>query len=230
MSQSTIRKLSKDGSIHVTDEVYNTAISAVGALLAALGSAILIFQSLVAQKPWHLLGFSIYSFGLVNLFLLSALHHGINSTERVEYTLRRLDYFVIFVMIAGAITPFCLILLRTPYGFGMLGLMWAVALGGIALQMKFPNLPRWFTTGQYLGMGWLGCLVVIKIWHVLPWPAIFLLVLGGLLYTVGAVIYVLERPNPFPEKFGFHEIWHLFVLTASACHYCIMYFYLLPLQ
>ena len=222
------RKLSKDGSVHITDEVYNPAISATGTLLAAVGSAFLIVRSLQANKPWHLLAFSIYSFGLVNLFLLSALHHGINSTERVENTLRRLDYFAIFLMIAGSISPFCLILLKNAYGLGILGLMWLVAFGGIALQLKFPNLPRWLTTAQYVGMGWLGMLVVMKIWHLLAWPAIFLLVFGGLLYMVGAVIYVIEKPNPFPGKFGFHEIWHLFVLAAAACHYGIMYFYLLP--
>ncbi len=222
------RKLSKDGSIHVTDEIYNTAISSVGTLLAALGSALLIFQSLVAQKPWHLLAFSIYSFGLVNLFLLSALHHGINSTERVENILRRLDYFIIFIMIAGAMTPFCLILLRTTYGFSILGFMWILALGGIAIQLKFPHLPKWFTTGQYIGLGWLGCIVVYNVWDLLPWEALFLLVLGGLIYTVGAVIYVVEKPNPFPGKFGFHEIWHLFVLAGTACHFSILYFYLLP--
>lgn len=228
MSETIQRKLSKDGSTHVTDEVYNTVISAVGALLAAVGSALLIFKALKADKPWHLLAFSIYSFGLVNLFLLSALHHGINSTERVENILRRLDYFAIFLMIAGSISPFCLILLRNTYGLGILGLMWGVAFGGIALQMKFPDLPRWFTTAQYLGMGWLGMLVVMKVWHLLTGPAIFLLALGGIIYTAGAVIYVIEKPNPLPGKFGFHEIWHLFVLTASACHYGIMYFYLLP--
>lgn len=228
MSEPVTRKLSKDGSTYVTDEVLNTAISAVGTLLAGLGSAVLIFKSLSEQKPWHLLAFSIYSFGVVNLFLLSALHHGINATERVENILRRLDYYAIFVMIAGSVTPFCLIVIRNTYGLNILGMIWLVAIISIVLQVRYPHLPRWFTTAQYIGMGWLGTLIVFKIWNLLPSMALFLLFLGGLLYTIGAVLYTVEKPNPIPGKFGFHEIWHLFVLAASACHFSIMYFYLLP--
>lgn len=222
------RTLSKDGSKIVTDEVYNTTISGLGTLLAMFGTAILIIQSIAMGKPWQLLSFSVYGFGAINLFFLSAIHHGVNSTEQVEYLLRRLDYYAIFIMIAGSVTPFCLILLRNPAGFGILGLIWFVALGGIALQVKYPNLPRWFTTAQYVGMGWIGAIIVFRIWNLLPWQATFLLALGGLVYTVGAVLYVIERPNPFPGKFGFHEIWHLCVLSGAALHFAIMYFYLLP--
>ena len=222
------RTLSKDGSTHVTDEVYNTMISAVGAILSVAGVGALLFKSWAAGKPWHLLAFSIYGFGVIDLFFLSALHHGINGSERTEHILRRLDYYAIFLMIAGSVTPFCLIVLRDRYGLSVLGLVWLVALISIALQVRFPQLPRWFTTAQYIGMGWLGTLIVFKIWNLLPKMAIFLLALGGLLYTVGAVLYVLEKPNPVPGKFGFHEIWHLFVVAATACHFAIMYFYLLP--
>ncbi len=221
------RKLSKDGSIHVTDEFYNSLISGFGAFLALIGSYLLISHSLQQHKFWHLIGFTIYGLALFNLFITSALHHGVNASEKTEALLRRLDYYAIFLMIAGSFTPVCLILFRNTLGWSILSLVWAASLFGIFLQMYFPDLPKWISLSLYIGIGWLGVLLAKPIYLLLP-QVLYLLIGGGLFFTFGSVIYFFEKPNPFPGKFGFHEIWHLFVLAGATTHYFIMYSYLLP--
>ncbi len=226
-SETTKRKLSKDGSIHVTDEFYNTLISSVGALLSLIGAALLIYHSLKDQKLWHTLGFIIYGISLFKLFLFSAFHHGIDGSEKTEYWLRQMDYFAIFIMIAGSFTPLCLILLRNTLGWSILFLVWFLSILGIGLKLRFPDLPKWFSTSLYIGIGWLGVFIAKPIYLLVPQVIIWLFI-GGLFFTVGAVIFFLEKPNPFPGRFGFHEIWHLFVLAGAASHFYLMYFYLLP--
>ncbi|MBF0493453.1 MAG: hemolysin III family protein [Deltaproteobacteria bacterium] len=226
-SEKPLRKLSKDGSLHVTDEVYNTLISATGALLALLGAISLVYLSVKNRKPWHIAGFTVYGTALFQLFLSSALHHGIDGSEKTEHGLRQLDYYAIFVMIAGSFTPLCLILLRNTLGWSVLALVWFLSILGILLKMLYPSLPKWFSTTLYIGMGWLGLLIAKPVYLLVP-QVIFGLMIGGFFYTVGALLFFLERPNPFPGKFGFHEIWHLFVLAGATSHFCIMYFYLLP--
>ncbi len=226
-SSKVNRTLSKDGSIHVTDEFYNSLISGFGAFLALIGSYLLISKSIHDHKIWHLIGFSLYGLALFNLFIASALHHGVNASEKIEAMLRRYDYYAIFFMIAGSFTPICLILFRNNLGWSILSLVWICAILGIILQMFFPNLPKWFSTTLYIGIGWLGVLLAKPIYLVMP-QILYLLIAGGLFFTVGAIIYFFEKPNLFPGKFGFHEIWHLFVLAGASTHYFIMYFYLLP--
>lgn len=228
MTQATKpRTLSKDGSIHVTDEFYNTLISAVGAGLSLIGAFALVAFSLKTHKPWHVFAFLIYGAALVNLFVASALHHGVDGSEETENFLRELDYHAIFLMIAGTFTPFCLILLRNTLGWSSLGLIWVLALLGILLKVIFPGLPKWISTSMYLGMGWLGVVIAYPVYLQIA-TGVWFLILGGLFFTVGAVIFHFERPNPVPGRFGFHEIWHLFVLAGAASHFLTMYLYLLP--
>ncbi len=214
--------LSKDGSTRVTDEIYNTIISSFGALLAVIGVALLISKAFMANRPGYVIGFSIYGFGLINMFVSSALHHGVNGSAKTNHFLRQLDYFSIFVMIAGTFTPFCMILLRNSLGWTVLGLIWTLAIIGIVLKAIFPHVSRWLLTSLYLGMGWLGLLIAKPIYQAVRWPGLLAFILGGLFYSVGGVIYALEKPNPIPGKFGFHEIWHCFVLAGAASHFYIM--------
>ncbi len=130
-------------------------------------------------------------------------------------------------MIAGSFTPICLILFRNTLGWSVLTLVWTLSILGIFLKMFFPHLPKWLSTALYIGMGWMGILLAKPIYEILP-QILIPLIAGGLFFTVGAVIFFLEKPNPLPGKFGFHEIWHLFVLAGAVSHYFIMYFYLLP--
>jgi len=220
-----LRALSKDGSIHVTDEFYNTFISAAAAVLSLLGASALIHLSVQAQKPWHVWSFAVYGAALVNLFVASAVHHGVDGSEELEHSLRQYDYYSISLMIAGTFTPFCCIILHNGFGWTLLGLMWGLALLGIFLKMAFPHLPKWITTGLFIAMGWLGVLLARPLYLVSPY-ALGLILLGGLFFTGGAVIFLLEKPNPVPGRFGFHEIWHLFVVAGAASHFAAMYFFI----
>lgn len=228
-TMQTARRLSKDGSTHVTDEVFNTFSSGIAAVLSVIGVAALLYQAWAMDKPWHLLGFAVYGFGLISLFVLSALHHGVNASPRTEHLLRQLDYFAIFLMIAGNITPFCTILLRnTDRGLIVLGVFWFLAVAGIIVKGFFPQIPRWVTTLLYIGMGWVGVSIFHPLYQRLGWQAMAWLLIGGFFYMLGAVLYSFERPNPFPGKFGFHEIWHLFVIAGAATHFFMIYYFLLP--
>jgi len=222
------RRLSKDGSLHVTDEFYNTLISATGALLTFLGCFYLASQSYAFGKPWHFWSFIVYGFGVLAVFITSTLHHGIDSTEKVDSWLRALDYCAIPLKIAGTCTPFCLILLRTNFSFVILGLIWLVAIVVIGILIFFPLTPKWISTGFFLGLGWLGALIAFPVYEAIGWAGVSGLLYGGLFFTVGSLIYFFERPNPVKGRFGFHEIWHLFVFSGSAFHFYVMLHYLLP--
>lgn len=206
----------------MTDEVYNTLISSLGAVLSAAGVCFLISLAWKTGQTEKIVAFSIYGFCLVTMFLSSALHHGIDGSPKTNHLLRQLDYFAIFFAIAGTATPLCLILLKNTFGWVMIGLVWALAVIGILFKAIRPNAPRWFMVSFYIGMGWLGLLIVKPIYLALHWEGIFSFILGGLFFTVGGLIYVLEKPNPFPGKFGFHEIWHCFFLAGSASHFYVI--------
>lgn len=223
---SSSRTISKDGSPNVTDEFYNTWIAVVGLVFAIAGCACLLATSAAAHKPWHVIAFGFYTFGVITLLLMSVLHHGIDGNEREEDVLRLMDYCAIFVMIAGAQSAFCLILARNALGWTIFGLQWTLAILGIFLKTTCPRVPKKVTTGIYLLMGWLGIFLVPSLYRVAGIAPLALLVVGGLLYTIGSAVFMLERPNPVPGRFGFHEIWHAMVVLASICHFCVMLYLL----
>ena len=225
---NSMRELSKDGSVHVTDEKINTIISATGAVLSLLAGGYLVTISSIHYKPWHLFSFTIYGFTLVNLFAISAMHHGVNASPRLEYMLRQFDFFSIFLFIAGCFTPVCLVLTRDAGGPLILAIIWMVAIVGITVKAMYPDIPKWVTNAMYVGMGWVGALCVVPVYHKIGWKGLLIFVIGGVLYTIGSFIYYFERPNPIPGKFGFHEIWHLFVFAAASSHCYFMLHYVLP--
>jgi hemolysin III len=218
--------LSKDGSVHVTDEFYNTLISGLGAVLAAIGSVFLIRRAWMEGPTKSVWALSIYGLALINMFLWSALHHGIDGSPRTNHHLRQFDYYAIFMMIAGSFTPFCVILLNNLLGWIVLGVIWTLAVVGIAFKAFYPHAPKWLLTAVFIGMGWLGVLIAKPIYMTIHWQGFAPLFLGGVFFTVGGLIYGLEKPNPFPGRFGFHEIWHCFVFAGAASHFFVIYAYL----
>lgn len=224
-----LRALSKDGSVHVTDEVFNTIICTIASIFSLVGGVLLIVNSAVMHKGWHLAGFSVYAMSLFAMFLASSLHHGIEATEAVEKKLRLIDYIAVFFFIAGTFTPVCFIVARTPVGWSMFGVVWVVALIGAIIKWYYPDIPKWFTNTLYVAMGWIGVVLIVPVYHAVGWDGTLLFFLAGVFYTTGSFIYYFERPNPIPGRFGFHEIWHLFVITAATIHYLVMFFYILPL-
>jgi hemolysin III len=147
----------------------------------------------------------------------------VNGSPRTNHLLRQLDYFAIFVMIAGTFTPFCLLLGKSRLSTQVLELVWALAVVGIVSKAMYPALPKWVTLALALGMGWLALLLVEPIYAAIHLEGALALAGGGVFFTIGGVIFGLEKPNPWPGRFGFHEIWHCFVLAGAASHFSIMY-------
>lgn len=219
--------LSKDGSVHVTDERFNTISHIFGACFALVGSALLIAQAGEQGEPWKIVGFSVYGLSLITLFVASALHHGLDRGQQFDEVLRTLDYTSVFLLIAGTVTPLVLVLFRNTYGWTVFGAVWAIATLGIVLRSVWRDLPKWFTNTLYITLGWMTVLLVGADVS-LPFGALALMAAGGIVYSIGFVIFVTERPNPRPGVFGFHEVWHALVVVAAALHYLLMYFYVLP--
>jgi hemolysin III len=136
---------------------------------------------------------------------------------------------MIFVLIAGCYTPVCLLVLEGAHRWEMLALVWGLALCGVLLKLLWMGGPRWLSVMLYLGMGWLIVVTVPALSRAIGFEGIAWSVAGGLVYSVGALIYVLKRPNPIPGVFGFHELWHMFVIAGSACHFWVMLRYIAPL-
>jgi len=220
---------SKDGSPEITDEVFNAASHLVGALLSILGLSVLVAKSSVEGKVWGIVTFSIYGASLISLFMLSFLHHGCHSVA-LDSWFRLGDYASIYLLIAGTFTPLCLVFFHdTWYGWTFFGVVWAIACAGIATHAIFHNrVPSWLSMTLYCVMGWTGVFVAIPLYNFIGYGGLFLLGLGGILYTGGAVVFLIEKPNPLPGTFGFHEIWHMTVLLGAFVHWLLMYFYVQP--
>ncbi|WP_151523657.1 PAQR family membrane homeostasis protein TrhA [Serinicoccus kebangsaanensis] len=217
---------SRDGSVHVTDERINTISHLVASCFAVLGAALLIAQAGVGGDPWRVVGLSVYAASLVTLFVASTVHHGFDRGPKVNDVLRTLDYTSVFFLIAGTVTPIVLVLDRTAFGWAVLGTVWGIAGLGIAARSVWRELPKWVTNTLYIVLGWMPVVLVLGGLE-LPTGALVLMAAGGVVYSIGFIIFILERPNPVPGVFGFHEIWHLLVMLAAALHFLLMYRYLL---
>ncbi|MCV2393699.1 hemolysin III family protein [Actinotalea sp. M2MS4P-6] len=211
----------------MTDERFNTVSHLFAACFALVGAALLIAQASAQGDPWKIVGFSVYGLSVVTLFVSSTLHHGIDRGPRVNEVLRTLDYDSVFLLIAGTVTPLVLVLFRNVYGWTVLGAVWAIAAFGITVRSWHRRLPKYVTNTLYIALGWMPVLLVGAGGDI-PAGALVLMAAGGLVYSAGFVIFVIERPNPWPGVFGFHEIWHLMVVVAAVLHYLLMYVYVLP--
>ena len=221
---------SKDGSTHVTDEIINTATHILGSFFALFGSALLIVSAAVEGKVWHVVSFSVYGTSLLLLFVASSLHHGVNFSRRLNNLFRLFDYIAIFLLIAGTYTPLSLVVQRNSWGWTLFGVVWTLTFIGITIKCLYPELPRWVSNTFYIGIGWVGAILIIRSVPLIGKAGFALIFIGGVVYTIGAMIFYLEKPNPVPGKFGFHEIWHLFVLTGAVMHYLFMYYIVLPMD
>jgi hemolysin III len=211
----------------VTDERFNTVSHLFASCFALVGAALLIAQAGAQGDPWKIVGLSVYGGSLVVLFLSSTMHHGLDRGARVNEVLRTLDYASVFLLIAGTTTPLVLVLFRDTYGWTVLGGVWAIAAIGIVLRSVLRQLPKHVTNTLYIALGWLPVLL-LGAGRSLPVGALALMAAGGVIYSLGFVVYVVERPNPWPGVFGFHEAWHVLVVVAAVLHYLLMYFYVLP--
>jgi hemolysin III len=196
--------------------------------LTHLGAAVAAVMGLIALliigrgDPTKEISLLIYGVSLIMMFAASATYHMVDLGPGVGARLRKLDHSTIYILIAGTYTPICVHFFSGFWSWGVLVLIWTMALAGVIVKLFVIKEPRWMRAGVYLVMGWLGLLAIPEILRIMPAGAIALLLLGGVLFTLGAVIYVLKKPDPWPGVFGFHEIWHIFVITACLAHYIVI--------
>ena len=195
------------------------AVAAVAGLVAIV---------LLARSAEAYVGGVIFAASLIALYTTSATYHTISWGRRMRAVLKRLDHSMIFVLIAGTYTPICLIAASTVWGITILAVVWSIALAGIILKVVWPGAPRWLSVLLYASAGWLGVIAGVPLTQWLAWAPIGLLFLGGVLYTIGGIIYAARRPNPWPRVFGYHEVFHLFVIAGSALHFALVAIYLMP--
>jgi hemolysin III len=192
-----------------------------GAFLGLWG--LVYFGGLNGKSPQlnfdFLLPFFVFGISVVAMYLSSATYHLLHVSDQTRRMLRRVDHTMIFLLIAGSYTPYCMITLREGQGFMILMVVWSLAILGLGLKLIWLDAPRWLSTALYVGMGWISILAIVPLAKALSLTGLLGLFGGGVSYTVGAVIYALKRPDPFPPHFGFHEIWHLFVLLGTGLHY-----------
>lgn len=210
-------------------EPVNSLSHFLGVLLSLAGGAVLISASV--PDAWKTISFTIYALSAMLLFSASTLLHAIRAGPRAEHALRRLDHAAIYLYIAGCYTPLTLVVLRPEQplqAWLLLVGIWTLALTGTAFKVFRFGAPRWLSTTLYVLLGWAAVVALGPLHATLGAGGLFWLFAGGLFYTVGAVIYARKKPDPRPGIFGFHELWHLFVLAGSACHYLLMLLHVLP--
>ena len=206
-------------------EPVNTWSHLVGLVLAAAGTALLLRLSHGAAER---LAFGVYGGSLILLYAASTLYHALPLPSHRLRKLRMLDHIAIYFLIAGTYTPVAILTLHGPSGWALLGAAWAIALAGVPFKIWWLDAPRWFSTATYLGMGYMALIAAAPLARAVSMGGMAWLVAGGIAYTIGAVIFTRERPDPFPGRFGHHEIWHLMVLAGSGCHFAFMLFHVVP--
>lgn len=226
----TIAGRSRDGSVHATDEVFNSASHLSATMLSILGTVLLITESSLQNNAWKIVSFSLYGASLILLFFCSTLHHSIVGSPKVESFLRMMDYLAIYPLIAGTFTPLCLVFYHdSAIGWAFVGVIWGISIVGmLGTAFFFVQIPKWLSMTMYITLGWMGACMTYWLLAVLGWEGFGLFFLGGVCYTGGGYIYTTEQPNPIPGRFGFHEIWHIAVIAGAFSHYCLMYFFVLP--
>jgi hemolysin III len=196
---------------------FNGLSHAAGLVAATVGTLLLVLASPSNAASTAMV--AIYGLSLMALYAASSAYHLIPARQPYDKLLRKLDHCAIFLLIAGTYTPVLWWSLQGTRRMIFLGVVWGLAAAGIVMRIAWLGAPRWLYTGMYLGLGWIGVLQAGAIRQSLPHSVLLFIVLGGLTYTAGAVIYALKRPNLYPDRFGFHGLWHLFVLAASAFHF-----------
>lgn len=196
----------------------------IAAVAAPFGLLTLI---LIADSAAGYVSASIFASSLMLLYTSSASYHTVPWPARLRGVAKRIDHSMIFALIAGTYTPFCLITLSRPWGITMLSIVWSLAGLGMLLKVAWPWAPRWLSVGLYLALGWVGIVAAREVVNAMHPGALLVVMLGGAFYTIGAVIYALKRPNPFPRIFGFHEVFHVFVLAGSLTHFSLIALYVL---
>ena len=199
-----------------------------GAIFSFVGLlAMVIKTTLTSPSPIDLTAVIIFGISLILLYSASATYHLVMASDTVIAFLRKIDHSMIFILIAGSYTPFCIIALKGVKGWILRSLISTIAVCGVLFKMIWFNCPRWVSTCIYVGMGWLALFVIKPLYEAIPFGGIVLLVLGGVFYTIGAVIYGTKPKTLQFKNLGFHEIFHIFIILGSLCHFFAVFKYVI---
>ena len=200
----------------------------IAMLLALFSAAPLLVRTSLRSGSTSLAAMSVFICSMILLYGASTLYHSVNASGKIIRIFKKLDHMMIFILIAGTYTPVCLITIKGPVGFLLLAAVWGIALTGIIIKACWISCPKWFSSALYISMGWICLSVFGTLWKLLPHAAFFWLLAGGIIYTAGGIIYALKLPifNARHKFFGSHEIFHLFVMAGSLCHFIFMFVYL----
>lgn len=208
-------------------EPVNALTHLIGAILSVAG-AVAMYLKIFLTNDVNILSMtsvSAFSIGLICLYYGSYYYHAVHTSEDRLLKLKKLDHSMIFLLIAGSYTPFCLYGLTGMTRIVLLSAVWITAVAGVFMMVFWIDMPRWLNTFLYIFLGWFALFAIVPFYHNLPAPAFSLLLIGGVFYTVGGVIYGLKKPNG--RVLGFHEIFHIFVLLGSAAHFAAVYGFLI---
>lgn len=216
--------ITKKGKFKVKDSM--SSLTHFIGFLAVIPAFILLMER--ADTVFQKVGFLIFGISLLLLYGASTIYHTLILSAEKTALLRRIDHMMIFVLIAGTYTPICLVTLQGKWGTVLLCAIWTIAFAGIFMKIFWMGAPRWLSTLIYVGMGWLSLTVMVPLLKAVGWGGFLMLLAGGIAYTVGALIYALKKPNlAILKSFGFHEIFHVFVMIGSGFHIAFMFLYVL---
>ena len=209
-------------------EPVNGITHLIGAILSLIGLiAMIIKVTLSNGTPIAYLSIFAFGVGSILLYSASATYHSVISTNKVIMALKRVDHSMIFLLIAGSYAPFCLLSLHNTAGYVLFSAVAIASLIGIAFKIAWVTCPRWLSSVIYIGIGWFAVFEIYPISQVLAGPGVFFLILGGLMYTAGGVIYALKKDKIKIGVFGSHEIFHIFIMFGTLCHFIAVFQYIL---
>ncbi|MEY2817738.1 MAG: hemolysin [Chloroflexota bacterium] len=188
-----------------------------GAILALIGLIVLLIIGW--DTPAKIISLAVYGVSLIFLFSASATYHMVQVKDKALEIFRKVDHAAIYVLIAGTYTPFCINAFDGFWKWGMLTIIWSLAIIGIVVKIFYIRAPRWLNAGIYILMGWLSVTAAGEMLSALPAWVLTWMIIGGVIYTLGAIVYMTKIFNFKPGVFGFHEVWHIFVLLAAAAHF-----------
>ncbi len=200
----------------------------IGMLMALFAATPLIIRSLSAPDAIHAISLGIFIVSMIFLYAASTIYHTFDLSPVYNKILKKIDHCMIFVLIAGSYTPICLVVLHNMTGYILMAIVWGIAVIGIFFKLCWVTCPKWLSSTLYITMGWVCVLAFTQILNALPPVAFRWLLAGGIIYTVGGVIYALNLPifNARHKYFGSHEIFHCFVMAGSICHFIMMFQYI----
>lgn len=201
----------------------------IGMLMAIFAAVPLLIKAAYEPGRIYIISIAVYAVSLILLYAASTTYHTFNRSEKINTVLKKIDHMMIFILIAGSYTPICLLVLKGKTGIILLSIVWGIAILGIVLKAFWVFCPKWVSSVLYIGMGWTCVLAFTQILNSMSPAAFGWLLAGGIIYTIGGVIYALKLPlfNNRHKNFGSHEIFHIFVMLGSACHFVVMYAFVL---